>query len=117
MNKEESSVTEEAAVEPLPPIIYEHTIAGRRVTLKRRVVGKDAKGLPEMVGTIGDVINEPLKLAPLGKALIESWEFEGSPAEEASYGELDIFDEIFPLAQVLIGYFNARATRMSSLKN
>lgn len=114
---EQGEVTEEQVKEPTPALVYEHTINGQRVTLKARVAGKDAKGLPEMVHNIGDVLNEPTKLAPLGAALIESWEFDGNPADPAAYGELDIFDEVFPLAEVLVQYFNARMARMAAAKN
>ena len=110
-------VTQEAAIQPPQPLVYEHTINGHKIVLKRRVEGKDARGLAVMVSGIADVLNEPEKLAPIGAALIESWEFAGSPQDAESYGALDVFDEVFPLAECLIAYFNARMARMGQAKN
>jgi hypothetical protein len=117
MDDEEQTETRAEDIAPPPQPVYEHTINGKAVLLKRRVLGKDAQGLPEMIHTIGDVLGEPTRLAPLGAALIEAWEFEGSPADPAAYGELDVFDEVFPLAEVLVDYFNVRIARMAKAKN
>ena len=117
MTEGENKVTEEQDIKPLPALVYEHTVNGKRVTLKRRLPGKDARGLAELINRVGEVVNDPLMLVPLGLALIESWEFEGSPQEATSYDELDVFDELYPLASVLIGYYTARTNRMATVKN
>jgi len=35
---------------------------------------------------------------PVFTRLVESWEFDGNPSDEESYGELDIVQEILPLS-------------------
>lgn len=117
MDEGENVVTMAEALEPTPVLRYEHTINGKRVVLRRRVPGRLAKGLDKLARCITDVIDDPVTIAPIGQVLIESWEFEGDPGERPAYEDLDYFDEILPLATILIEFYNARVRGQAAAKN
>lgn len=70
-------------------------VAGKRVWLKERLPLKDGA---KIVGLAQAINDQDLESAvPLFKLLIERWEFDGDPAEDASYEDLDIFSVFLPL--------------------
>jgi hypothetical protein len=99
-------------------IVYEHTVAGKQVTLKRRLPGKEAHLLPKL---LMDYNGDTDTVVEMGRLAIEAWEFPGNPAKKAAYEEMDVFDELLPLGKVLVGYITARmaaaAEAQATLKN
>lgn len=86
--------------------IYEVVINGKKVWFKRRLPMKEGASLPALIkacesGSFEDQI-------AVCSVLIERWEFEGNPADPASYEPLDVFDEIAPLCQAAGRYISER---------
>lgn len=77
----------------------EVTIAGKRVTFRERVPLKLGARLPKLAGEIDG--EDFSTVVPVLQMLIESWEFEGDPADAASYDELDLFGEMIPLSNAM----------------
>jgi len=101
------------------------TIHGKEVVFREKL--ESAKWwalLPTIAAmqTVDEVLAEQQRgLAVLAKlewpmvrqmfvASIERWEFDGDPADEASYDALDLFQEALPLLMALTNHIGARAS-------
>jgi len=75
-------------------------IDGKAVTMRSRFPAKENWDLPGLFMRLGGGDDFDLKqMVPILPRLIQSWEFEGDPADEAAYGELDLFRELIPLVR------------------
>lgn len=83
----------------------ERMINGHRVTFRSRVPLSRAPDLPVMLEAVAKDLRA---VARVGAVMIESWEFDGNPAERKSYEDLDITTEILPLARELGEYISRR---------
>lgn len=82
------------------------TINGREVRFKERLSLNIAPKLPAMLDKCkeGD-LRDQVKVLCL---IVESWDFDGDPAKPASYGELDIFTDVMPMATAAGEYLAER---------
>lgn len=104
-------------MDEVKPIQYEHTINGKRVTMRRRLPNKEARQIFKLASEMASITEDTERAVPLAQLLIESWEFAGSPQEAASYEGLDIFDEMIPLAMALGEFVHARMIAAGLAKN
>ena len=99
-------------------IVYEHTVAGKAVTLKSRLPGREAHLLPKL---LMDYAGDTDTVVEMGRIAIAAWEFGGNPNDKRAYADLDVFDELLPLGKVLVEYITARMQAASeaqeALKN
>ena len=79
----------------------EIVIGGKRVTIRTSFRGREWYSLPGLyrkawkgAGADGNYA----AVIPFLARVVESWEFEGDPAEEAAYEQLDLLSELVPLA-------------------
>lgn len=87
----------------------EVTIAGKRVTFRDRLPAKQNWDLIKTFQKFSDMDNLDFdQLARVFAAMVESWEFDGDPADIASYGALDTFSEFLPLMNAVGDVFNAK---------
>lgn len=82
----------------------EITVSGRRVTLRERFPAKDFWDIPSMIAEVAGEGIDYQRHIPLLMRIIESWEFEGDPADAEAYGELDILRELRPLIRACSDY-------------
>jgi hypothetical protein len=88
--------------------MFEYTINGKRVVLKERLPLREYRGLPAiMVASKGEDYDSQV---PVFCRLIDSWEFDGSPSDPASYEELDVISELAPLARAVVDYIERKAS-------
>ena len=75
----------------------EKVIAGKVVVFKDRLPAKENWSLVTMMNKLsgGSVDYEPT-VAVLSR-IVASWEFEGDPADPASFDDLDLIREFMPL--------------------
>lgn len=100
----------------------EVVVNGRVVRMRRRFPAKENWDLPGLFMRLGGGGDFDLQqMVPILPRLIESWEFAGDPADEAAYGELDLFRELIPLVrgvseklQELMGPASGEAGRAST---
>ena len=92
----------------------ETVINGKKVTLKKRLPVGDAHNLPDALQKAagGDYLDH----IPAMTMLIESWEFDGSPADPEAYKALDIFDEMMPLEVFANTYITDRMAAINGKK-
>lgn len=82
----------------------ETIINGKRVVFLDKVPAKVGWNI---LVNHSDILGKPLNtivfddVVTLLQIAIESWEFDGSPAEASSYDNLDVVSEILPLATAL----------------
>ena len=70
-------------------------VAGKKVVLRERF---PLRTHGDVVGLLRDVnLSRMETVLPLAIKTIESWEFEGDPAKEGSYQEMDAVSELWPL--------------------
>lgn len=73
----------------------EITIAGKRVVLRERFPLKDNA---DLLKAWREAKSEDMQtVVPLCIRHVESWEFEGNPADPESWQELDVLTEIRPI--------------------
>ncbi len=79
-------------------------IGGKKVTVRTSFRGKQWWSLPADYRAAGKAIQsgDYSGVIPFLARVIESWDFEGSPAEPASYEQLDVLSELMPLAGEVI---------------
>jgi len=78
------------------------TINGKQVHIKSHFPARDNWDLPQVLMAFANQGSDKLdmqRVVPALPRLIESWEFEGDPAEEDAYGDLDLFRELIPLVR------------------
>jgi hypothetical protein len=75
---------------------FDLSINGKAVHLKQRLPLKDGHRLPLLLKACedGDLLSQ-VKVLSL---VVESWDYEGDPAQASAYDELDVFTEIIPMA-------------------
>lgn len=87
---------------------YEFHVAGKRVSLKRRLPLKDGQRLP---GDLAAMRPSDMAVAvPIMRTLIESWEFDGDPSDPAAWDRLDLFTEVWPLWKHVDAHLGERFT-------
>ncbi len=78
------------------------TINGKRVTLRERLPARDNWDLMKGFGEGADLQSMSFEQATdIFRRFVESWEFEGDPADVESYAPLDMFREYLPLMQAV----------------
>ena len=87
------------------------TINGKEIVFRERFPAKDCWDLPAKIVQLHRMRSGQeefdMKLAvPLLMRVIESWEHESDPADEASYGELDVLGDLLPLVQSVTDLLN-----------
>lgn len=93
------------------------TINGKEVVFREKFPAKDFWDLPAKIVQLArmrsgqEEFNMEMAV-PLLTRLIESWEHEGDPVVEASYGELDILGDILPMVQVATDLLNRMVGRV-----
>lgn len=80
---------------------YEVTVAGKRVTFKKRFPVRDNLPLLDVLSSMADGNADIKKVIDLLPWFVESWEFGGDPHARESYDDLDLFDELLPMATAL----------------
>lgn len=87
------------------------TINGKEVVFRERFPAKEFWDLPAKIVQLhrmrGGQEEFDMQLAvPLLARVIESWEYEGDPADEASFGELDVLGDLLPLVTAVTDLLN-----------
>ena len=95
-----------------PEIEHEVTVAGKRVTFKRRILVKDAMTFTSLCQRATSA--DPERMIPVLCFVIESWEFAGDPHDPAAYGDMDVIAEFNPLAQAADRYVAQRVNAANS---
>ena len=80
---------------------YAVVVAGKRVQFKKRFPVRDNLPLLDVLSSMADGTADIKKVIDLLPWFVESWEFDGDPHERASYDDLDLFDELLPMATAL----------------
>jgi len=84
----------------------EAIINGKRVTLKAKLGAKANWDLTRKFQKFDLDTMEFDEMADLLARFIESWEFDGDPADVASYADLDLLTEFMPLMTTVTERFN-----------
>ena len=95
---------------------YEVTVAGKRVKFKKRFPAKTHIPLLDLLSHMADE-GETVPIAKVIDLLpwfVDEWEFDGDPHDPASYGELDVFDELIPLATALSDVLEEKMGKFAS---
>lgn len=94
-------------------LVYDFTIAGKAVHLKRRVPlreGRMVSALLKHAQETGDLLDQ----VPVACLMIESWEFPGDPSTPVAYDDLDTFGEFLPLMNRLAEHITAQSGQANS---
>lgn len=95
------------------PNQYETTIAGKQVSFRRQLRLKEYSNIISRVGELRR--DNLLSYVPLCCMLIESWEFDGDPADPAAYDDLDAFVAV-ALIQAVEQHANERTGLLANPK-
>jgi len=93
------------------------TIRGKQVQVRESFRGREWYSLPGLyrrawkAATVGDYA----AVIPFLCRVIESWEFDGNPAEEAAYEQLETLGELMPLADAALLAVSAAAFPTSDI--
>jgi hypothetical protein len=82
-------------------LVADLTIAGKRVTVRESFRGREWWSLPALYRRIleADRKGDYTDAIPFLCRVIESWEFDGDPAQPEAYEALETMAELRPLAQ------------------
>lgn len=94
--------------------MFERIINGKRVIFKDKLPAKEGWDLWERIVEFdqGGVKNAVVLARPILPHVIATWEFEGDPADLAAYDNLDVIEELLPLANALGEYVTMKAKRL-----
>lgn len=79
----------------------EALIRGKQATIRVSFRGREWYALPGLYRKAwkGATDGNYATVVPFLTRVVESWEFDGDPADEAAYEALDILGELVPLAE------------------
>jgi len=86
---------------------YEKEINGKQVTFKRHLSAREAWSITKSANRAPDTTPTFDETVEQMRIFIESWEFEGDPADPKSYDGLDFFDFV-QLSQAIAEYMQER---------
>jgi hypothetical protein len=94
--------------------MFEHVINGKRVIFKDRLPASEGWDLWSCIVDFDrGGVREAIKLArPILPHVIATWEFAGDPADPAAYDDLDVIEELLPLANALGEWCSLKAGRL-----
>lgn len=83
----------------------EHTINGKKVVFKKRILVEEAEDLLELTEQASTDKGARYTLLSI---VVDTWEFDGDPHNVDSYRKLDMFDEFLPLVNAMSEYVAMR---------
>ena len=89
----------------------EVTINGKTVQVRTSFKGRQWYSLPAdyRAAIDGASKGDYIVTIPLLRRVIEAWQFEGDPTDEAAYEGLEVFAELRPLVGAVIGTISEAA--------
>jgi hypothetical protein len=98
--------TEEAVEEGKIVLAHAYDVNGRTVTFRERYPLSENRDLLKAWSKANTT--DAATFVPLWGKMIESWSFDGDPADPKSYDALDVVGELWPLMSVTLRFWNQR---------
>jgi hypothetical protein len=102
----EADQAEEAVQEAKIVLAHAYDVNGQTVTFRERYPLSENRDLLKAWGKANT--NDAATFIPLWAKMIDSWTFEGDPADAKSYDALDVVSELWPLMSVTLRFWNQR---------
>lgn len=96
----------------IPSDEHTFTVSGKEVTVISRIPLRDA---PELSALLAQVPNLDARvLVKFCTQAIASWDFDGDPKNRKSYDDLDVIEELIPIANGVAAKMVARMDRATA---
>ena len=89
----------------------ETTVSGKKVVLRTKYPSSENRDLFKVFRAMS--IDDLGTVPPVALRMVESWEFEGDPADAASYDALDAFD-LLGLQRAISDFWTDRLKNLNS---